>query len=346
VIPLVSGYVKSLPAFFLACLLAAGAAMATAQGPSAQKRPPAPMLPGDPPLTTPTITIAGLKPGGNLKIVAYGDIRFTEPSNTSVTNPRVRRFLVDAVAAEKPDALLVTGDIPYLGPNPDDWRIFREETASWRANHLHVYPTVGNHEITEDRKTGMQYFFANFPDLQGHRFYSVRAGSAYVLVLDSTARMMAPGTMETWIDAQFAHLPADTRFVFVLLHHPLIADVQSQFIANIPGPEESRLRAHLEALAPSLHAKIVVISGHLHNYERFEHGGISYIISGGGGAEPYPVLVRGSQDLYRDRSYPNYHYLTFDIHGDQADVTMHRVADPDAANLSLEIKDRFTLKAK
>ena len=275
-----------------------------------QSRKPVP-APGDPPPDVPTFVVPDLKADAPLRIVAYGDIRFTDTHNTSVTNPRVRHYLADAVAAEKPDALLVTGDIPYIGHKPSDWRIFREEAAAWKSNHLRVYPTVGNHEIMEDRKAGMQNFFENFPQLQGHRFYSVQAGSAYIIVLDSTARMMSPAYMEPWLDSQLAHLPAQTRFVFILVHHPLIADLQSEFIANIPGPEQSRLRDHLEEKASQIHAKIVVISGHIHNYERFEHGGISYIISGGGGADPYPVLFRGTQDLYRDRSYPNYHYLVF-----------------------------------
>jgi len=34
------------------------------------------------------------------------------------------------------------------------------------------------------------------------------------------------------------------------------------------------------------------------------------------------------------------------VHGKQADVTMYRVADPKAATLSMEVKERFTLNAK
>lgn len=301
---------------------------------------------GDPPLNVPTIVLPELNNKTDLKIIAYGDIRFTDTRNTSVTNPRVRKYLADAVGAEKPDALLVTGDIPYLGANAHDWQVFRDEAASWKTNNLRVFPTVGNHEINDDRKVGMRFFFENFPALKGYRYYSVEAGSAYVIVLDSTARMMAPAYMQTWLESQLNHLPSQTRFVFLLLHHPLIADLQSQFIANIPGPEQSRLRTLLESMAPRIHAKIVVISGHIHNYERFEQAGISYIISGGGGAEPYPVIFHGSQDLFRDRSYPNYHYLVFTLHGDQADVVMRRVIDPKAATLGLETKDRFTLKSK
>ena len=61
-----------------------------------------------------------------------------------------------------------------------------------------------------------------------------------------------------------------------------------------------------------MRAKVIVLSGHIHNYERFERDGVEYVTSGGGGAEPYPLIFRGSADLYRDTGFPVYHYLTLD----------------------------------
>ena len=82
------------------------------------------------------------------------------------------------------------------------------------------------------------------------------------------------------------------------------------------------------------------------HYERFEHGGVSYIVSGGGGANPYPVFVRSPEDLYRQPGFPNFNYLVLNIHGKKAAVTMYRVADPKAKVLGTEIRERFNLSAK
>ena len=69
-------------------------------------------------------------------------------------------------------------------------------------------------------------------------------------------------------------------------------------------------------------------------------------MSGGGGALPYRVVVRGPDDLYQDRAYPNYHYLVFAIHGKTADATMYRVTSLyHPSKLGLEVKDKFTLTA-
>ena len=69
---------------------------------------------------------------------------------------------------------------------------------------------------------------------------------------------------------------------------PWMADLQSQIAANLPGPNEVALRELLESEAPKSRAKFIVVNGHIHNYERFERKGITYLISGGGGAKPYP----------------------------------------------------------
>jgi len=143
-----------------------------------------------------------------------------------------------------------------------------------------------------------------------------------------------------------AHLPPEVNFVFFMTHLPLINDVQSQVVADLPEATELELRHYLEAEAPRSHAKFIVVSGHIHNYERFEVGGISYIVSGGGGAKPYPIYARDPADLYRDKSYPNFNYIVSMVHGKQADATMYRVADPKAPTLTTEIKERFTLTAK
>ncbi len=85
----------------------------------------------DPPLELsgkPTFVVKEFKPGDDLKIVAYGDMRFTNPSNTADTNPRVRKWLAERIAQEKPDALFVSGDLPFRGSLNEDWDVYRRET--------------------------------------------------------------------------------------------------------------------------------------------------------------------------------------------------------------------------
>jgi hypothetical protein len=159
--------------------------------------------------------------------------------------------------------------------------------------------------------------------------------------------LSTPGAQQrAWLETQLAHLPPEINFVFFLTHMPLINDIQSEVIADIPQATELELRRYLESEAPKAHAKFCVVSGHVHNYERFEHGGVSYIVSGGGGAKPYPIYARNPEDLYRDPGFPNFNYIVLMVHGKQADATMYRLADPKAAIFTAEVKERFTLTAR
>ena len=75
-------------------------------------------------------------------VIAYGDMRFTDPKDTVVTNPKIRRWLVDRIAAEKPDALLLSGDVPMRGGNANDYAVFNSETAPWRSAGIFVSPAL------------------------------------------------------------------------------------------------------------------------------------------------------------------------------------------------------------
>lgn len=291
----------------------------------------------------PSFVVKELRPGQPMRILVYGDMRFTDPANTSDTWPGVRRWLAQKVASEKPDALVVTGDIPFHGSDAADWKVFDREAASWHQQHLRVYPTVGNHELIPQPMEGYRYYFAAFPHLLGYHVYSVLLGNVYLITLNSTEPIWPTGYQAEWLKAQLDHLPAQADFIMINIHVPLIADVQSEFIANIPSPDLVKLRTYLEQRAATMHARIIVVSGHIHNYERFDRKGITHVISGGGGAKPYPVYMSGPDDLYRDPSFPNFHYVIFNFKGSHVDATMYRVVDPTAAQPRVEEKDTFSL---
>ena len=294
----------------------------------------------------PTFTISKFTPGMPIRIVGYGDMRFTDPSVKIGTNPRVRKWLAERIGEVDPQVLLLTGDMPYAGASEADWRVFRDETALWRKNQILQLPTIGNHEVRGGDQQGIANYLANFPGIKGHRYYSVLMGSVEVISLDMTSPSGGTSPQATWFAAQLDHLPKQVDFLFILYHTPWIVDEQSKLFTNLPSKEALTLRHLLEIHLHKMHARVVVFNGHIHNYERFERNGVEYVTSGGGGAEPYPLLFRGSDDLYRDRGFPVYHYLTLDYHDGKLDAVMWKVKDPDAETLTVEKKDEFTLKAE
>jgi acid phosphatase type 7 len=294
----------------------------------------------------PTFTISKFAAGAPIHMVGYGDMRFTDPSVKIGTNPRVRRWLAERVGEENPEVLMITGDMPYAGARQEDWQVYRKETASWDRKKVLVLPTIGNHEVRGGVEKGIANYLANYPGIKGHRYYSVLMGSVEVISLDMTSPTGGTSPQATWFAAQLDHLPKQVEFLFILYHTPWVVDQQSQLFTNLPSKEALTLRHLMEIHLHKMHAKVIVLTGHIHNYERFERNGVEYLISGGGGAEPYPLLFRGSADLYRDTEFPVYHYLTLDYAKGNLHAVMWKVKDPDAETLSVEKKDEFTIVAE
>ncbi len=284
----------------------------------------------------PTFTVAA--PKGDWTLIAYGDMRFTDPNNTKDTNPGARRALVAKVAAEKPDVLLLSGDVPLNGGVANDYVVYREETAAWRAAGLKVFPAMGNHEL--HGSGGVENWWNTFPELKGRRWYSVRFGEAYIITVDSNLDLKPGGEQSAWVAKQLEGLPKGTKYVFVSLHHPPVADGIAGDSSHNVRPNENALAQQLEAAAKHMSAKIIVIAGHIHNYERFERGGVVYLVSGGGGAKPYPV-ERTAGDLFQDKVFPIYHYVKFLSEDGVLKATMYRLDDQGG----FEVKDTFMVGA-
>jgi hypothetical protein len=301
--------------------------------------------PAHPPDPNPTIVFSRFAPGEPIRFVAYGDSRFTDPSVTSGTNPRVRKWLAARIAEEHPQVVLLTGDTPYYGAKQADWQEFQNETAKWRDEHILELPATGNHEVYGGYKEGIANFLANFPAIEGHRYYSALLGSVEVISLDCTVPGAASQPQAHWFAAQLDHLPRQVQFLLILYHIPWVADPQTRLLLNVPSGNALVLRDILEARLTRIHARVVVFNGHIHNYERFVRNGVDYVVTGGGGAEPYPLLIRGRSDLYRDTAFPVYHYLTLDIGAGKLHAVMWKIKDPNAQDFTAEEKDEFTVVA-
>jgi 3',5'-cyclic AMP phosphodiesterase CpdA len=287
-----------------------------------------------------TFRVADRELHSPVTVIAYGDMRFTDPGNVTATNPAVRQALVARIAKENPDAVLLNGDVPWHGGDEGDYAVYRRETEPWRDAGLRIYPALGNHEFAKcEPEQCLANWWRTFPELRGRRWYSVQLGSEiYAIALDSDASLLADSEQLRWFEQELASLPSSVKFVLIAMHHPPVADVQTKmFVDHNPRENEMALANLLEAHRNSS-VKFVVIAGHIHNYERFEQKGIIYLVSGGGGAVPYPV-DRTPGDAYQDPSFPNYHYLKFVLAGETLKATMFRLADPNT--LAWEIKDTF-----
>jgi 3',5'-cyclic AMP phosphodiesterase CpdA len=255
----------------------------------------------------------------------------------------VRQTLVQAIAQSDPAFISFGGDIVYDGDNADDWKVWDSETAVWREKKIPVYPALGNHELHGNEKVALGNYFERFPDLKNNRYYSVRAANTLLLTLDSSLDEIS-GPQGRWLSQKLDDLPGDVDFVFVVMHHPPYtssSDFKMFGGGHSARGQEKELARTLEARQQNLRARIIVFSGHVHNYERHEHGGVTYFVTGGGGAHPY-AIERAVEDPFQSKDV-NYHYLQVEVDRDKVKVTMRRLdmtsgtalwTEPDSVTIS------------
>jgi Icc-related predicted phosphoesterase len=259
------------------------------------------------------------------RFVVYGDTRFHDPNDTEAANPTVRRALVQGIADADPAFICVTGDIVYKGDDVEDWRVWESETSVWHERKIPIYPALGNHDLHGNEQVALGNYYGRFPNLRNSRYYSVRAANVLMLVLDSSMQELV-GPQGEWLADRLDHVPSDVEFVFIMDHHPPYtssSDEKKFGGGHSARAGEQTLAKMLEERQAHAPYRMVFFSGHVHNYERHEHGGITYFVSGGGAAHAYPI-ERSSDDPFQSKEI-NYHYLLVEVDRQQVKVTMHRL---------------------
>ena len=292
--------------------------------------------------TTPSFTIDEPDPSTHPSFVIYGDTRFTGWQLAGkASSPWARKSLVEKIASERPEALFISGDVPFRGADFGDYEVFQKETQSWSAAHLQIFPVLGNHEFYQrdffpSELRGLRNWWRVFPYLNGMRWYSVQIGSQiYVFCLDSEFDALQDGgAQRAWMKEQLSGLPDSIQYVLCILHHAHISDYMEDHAPAGDLERHGELTHYLEHEQEHLHARVVVVSGHVHNYGRFERNGVTYVISGGGGAHPV-FFKRRPDDKFRGkdlsfvgRPLPNYHFVRFEHWPESLKAQMVRISNP------------------
>lgn len=277
------------------------------------------------------------------RFVAFGDTRFHDPGDTQAANAAVRQAIVRAIAKERPAFISIGGDIVYNGDQVSDWGIWDSETRVWQNENIRVYPALGNHDLHGNESVALKNYFARFPELKQHRYYSVRLANCLMLVLDS-ALDETSGPQGDWLKQQLNNLPGSVQFVLFVMHHPPLTSSsdEGKHGGHSIRTKEQIFGAMLEKQQQQTRARFIVFAGHVHNYERFEHGGVTYFVTGGGGAHAYAV-ERKAQDLFQSTEI-NYHYLLAEVTQSSLKVTMRRLELKDGGEVWTE-PDSVTIQA-
>jgi hypothetical protein len=293
----------------------------------------------------PRFEVAAPDPGAPLVFVVYGDTRFSQ--RTDVANPSARRALVGRIARENPAAILIGGDLVYTGTDPEDYETYRAETKEWVKQKIPVFPALGNHEFrgcaTGQEAPCLENWWQAFRalSLRPYRWYSVSLGPTLLaLILDSDSPLRPGSEQREWLERQLTHADPRVRFMLIVLHYPPVRD---PFYPRMK--DEKEIEQYLSKHAATLRAQVVVVGSHVHNYERYLRDGVTYLVSGGGGATPVPA-ARMFGELSKLTTSVNFHYLRFILDGDRLTGTMVRFDAEDQSGNHWSEPDRFEVRAR
>ncbi|MBE9471764.1 MAG: metallophosphoesterase family protein [Chloroflexi bacterium] len=228
---------------------------------------------------------------------AFGDTR---------TQHQIHQEVVDSIVAITPDFVLHTGDLVYLGNMLPYWETFFEIEGELMAS-TPLFPALGNHEANH------QHYFDLFHLPGNERWYTFDYGNARFISLQVDGIVdFGPGSEQhDWLERELA---ANTQpWLFVYFHIP-------PYTSSREEPDiEQDVR---QALAPLFeqYGVDVVFTGHHHNYERNEVNGVTYIVTGGGGA---PLCVMEDQEPTRAAFAVAYHFVLLEIDGNHLGATVY-----------------------
>ncbi len=202
-----------------------------------------------------------------LHFIVYGDTR---------DGHAIHRKLVAMIVARKPDFVLQTGDLVHSGSAPDLWKIYDDITGAMRRK-IPVYPTRGNHDV------GGPGYEAHFtvPFSSGNKLYYSfdKAGCHFTsLAVDEYTPFGPDSPQYHWLETDLAAAQKRSRHIFVYFHVPPYSI----------GSHGSDLTVR-QALCPLFrkYGVRIVFNGHDHIYYRTRRDGITYVVTGGGGAPLY-----------------------------------------------------------
>jgi hypothetical protein len=240
-------------------------------------------------------------PGDPLRFWTIGD-----------TNPGIGPYAAGVLAAIlplKPDFVLHGADLQYYDSGLETWASWFPVMEPMLAGGA-FFPAVGNHEA-EKPDEQQQYdarFFGGAGFDGNDKWYRFQSAGVWFFSLD-TEESLDPGSEQGgWLIAKLedATKQPGFRFSVVLMHKPLVT-------CGDTG-DNPDARAKLEPSFQKFKVPLV-IQAHMHGYERFDFGSITYVTSAGGGGKIGDVDANTARSYCGQRvvSGPFRHGVVFDL---------------------------------
>jgi len=255
---------------------------------------------------------AGVSRGRPVRFAAFGDTR---------TGHHIHRALIEALARERVDFVVHSGDLVEFGGVEKLWRqFFRIESPSIAGRPL--FASVGNHDISQRgyfRKYFMTERFAG-----SDRYFHRDWGDVRVVILDIEAELRAGSAQYEFLEERLAEGVRLGMTLVISLHYP-------PYSSGSHGSYQE-LQEVIGEIGPRFGVELV-LAGHDHNYERsVPIDGVTYIVAASGGAPIRKISPTRFSAMLRTEP----HYVLFDV--------QHGQLIGRAINLAGDVFDSFVIQ--
>ncbi len=211
-------------------------------------------------------------------------------------------------------AILTTGDNFYS----DDAESLMEPYLWAEEAAIPFWVTWGNHDV--ESETRIEVINETFGDPP--RWAVFEWGGVDVVVLDSN-QITSPEQAAFFLSA----MAASVEPAIVVMHHP-------PYSCSHHGSTTELVNQVVGALDEDV---FLVLSGHDHNYQRFDHDGVSYVVTGGGGNAIYPIEECPANHPEPLAGAELHHFLAIDQDDEQVIVTAIDVSGDTIDQMSLDL---------
>lgn len=263
---------------------------------------------------TPTYTFRiGARETQPFRFAAFGDVR---------NGHNVHRSVVDAVARERIDFVVNTGDMVERGGKEAEWsRFFRIERPL--LVDTPIVAAIGNHDMST--REYFRHYFMHQATGANRRYFTHDWGNMRLVVVDAEIECRQGCEQFGYVEKMLKEGARQGKLMVLALHQPPYSSGYHGSNKNVQEPIVDLARRHGVEL---------VLTGHDHNYERTEPlDGTTYIVTGSAGAPIRPIQPRGF--TAHARTEP--HYLLIDVEAERLTVR--------AINLRGDVFDSTVIEA-
>ncbi|MBJ7306552.1 MAG: metallophosphoesterase, partial [Acidimicrobiia bacterium] len=223
------------------------------------------------PSTTTTTTEVGPTPApATIGLLAFGDA-----GSGDITQMQVAQQMQNWAGTHRVDALLEAGDIVYPDGSPARFAAAIDAPYATLRASIPFWPALGNHDVMWNNGNDLMSY-VSMPGRSYEKWITNGNVTMQLLVLDSNN--VSP-TQTAWLESKLSS--GSPRWRVVMFHHPV-------FSCSSHGNTQAVINAWLPVL--TAHDVDLVITGHDHNYQRFQQGNTTFVVTGGGGMPTtYPI---------------------------------------------------------